>query len=234
MKQQKPILHGRDHNCGGADPIPGYCQLLEDIKVLKKGTPGVPGADYTSIQGAMSVTNSFGSPTPQPVLHWPDITITDAIAHTDAGYDLWAHMIADIRGVEQLSLQVISGGGAIDSPIVPPADYGKWTHVDVSGTILLGTGYSGSDTPIAQVRTVSSLSQVIVSGGIYTLTWKLPGDDPPPTNPGQLWPGSYPIVDSNVSADANIQPTKLQHPGTTTEFLRGDGTWSVAVFQVEY
>ena len=25
--QQKPILHGRDHACGGADPVPGICLL---------------------------------------------------------------------------------------------------------------------------------------------------------------------------------------------------------------
>jgi hypothetical protein len=26
-KQPKPIIHGRDHDCGGADPIPGICDL---------------------------------------------------------------------------------------------------------------------------------------------------------------------------------------------------------------
>ena len=31
MNEQKPILHGRDHMCGGADPIPGICDLFDLI-----------------------------------------------------------------------------------------------------------------------------------------------------------------------------------------------------------
>ena len=34
------------------------------------------------------------------------------------------------------------------------------------------------------------------------------------------------IVDADVAVGAAIAPTKLQNPGTTTDFLRGDGTWT--------
>jgi hypothetical protein len=35
---RKPIIHGRDHACGGADPIPGICDLQDT------GSPGYPAA----------------------------------------------------------------------------------------------------------------------------------------------------------------------------------------------
>jgi hypothetical protein len=48
-KQPKPIIHGRDHDCGGADPIPGICDLF----------PGAGGsADYET--GVTSISSLVG------------------------------------------------------------------------------------------------------------------------------------------------------------------------------
>lgn len=46
------------------------------------------------------------------------------------------------------------------------------------------------------------------------------------TGGGTAWPGSYPIVNADVASHADITPTKLSHPGGTTDFLRADGTWA--------
>lgn len=45
-------------------------------------------------------------------------------------------------------------------------------------------------------------------------------------SPGPEAVGDGTIFDRHVNAAAGIAPTKIQHPGGTTTFLRGDGTWA--------
>lgn len=223
----RPVIHGRDHACGGADPIPGYCALLEGWQSF------IGGGDYTSIQTAVSITDSGGSPTLQAVLHWPTVTVTDIAEHITAGYDLYGHIVANVYHVEMLQLRI--AGHSLSGPTIPSGDWETWTRVDTTGILLPHAGtYTGADPATTEVLTQSEQSNVTVSGGSFTLTWVPTGDPPPTGTAGRPWPGSYPIVNTDVAAAADINPTKLDHPGGTTAFLRGDGTWSTLTIEVEY
>jgi hypothetical protein len=233
VKQQKPILHGRDHGCGGADPLPGYCILLRDVTALQQQ---MMGGDFVSVQTAMSVMSGAGSVT-AGIENWPDITITDVIEHTTNGWDLWAHVTCNVQNVQQVGLEIEwAGGGSINSGSIPSGSWPFWTHVDFSGVIQPNDpGYTGPDELTASLRQHPTGSgSMYCSGGIAALTWVLASGTPPDATPGTKWTGSYPLVDSDVDPLANIQPTKISHPGTTTLFLRGDGTWTQTTFQVEY
>lgn len=236
--QRKPILHGRDHSCGGADPIPGYCGLLE-LPGRLAGIIG--GGDYLSVQGSRFTYHPLGVSTDHGVTTWPGITIPADVAHAHylAGWSLYAYFNATVSRIDNIRADPVTG------VVFPPAFAGtlpstgddRPVFVSGSGTNVIGS--SPSADVLVQMIVQSSTGSVIdheawVENGILVLTWIGGPDSVPVPGDGLLYPGSYPIVNNDISPDANIDPLKLQRPGGTTTFLRADGAFTAASIQVEY
>jgi hypothetical protein len=232
MKQQKPILHGRDHACGGADEIPGICQVYAAVdKLSVQWGSLIGGGDYISIQAGTWTGGDYG-PSFQTVASWPAVHVTDIIAHLDAGYELHCRMSANVQHVEDIRVNGEGYGGAIGVSAIPSGDWPIWTHVAADGYILEPPSSDRDETMFDVLVQPAGIPSV--SGGVFILTWVAYGDTPPTTATGALYQGSYPIVNGDVSATADIDPTKLAHPGGSAAFLRGDGTWSNPTLEVDY
>lgn len=241
MRQNKPILHGGDHNCGGADPIPGYCILLRLPGVVAEIRKVVGGGDYVSIQTSRFGYHPEGSPFDQGVLTWPTITIPGAVVdeHEAAGYQMHARFSATVSRIDNIKVNPITP--AVFPPAFtgtpPPTGDDQAVFVSGSGSAILTT-VGGADVDV-QMVVQSTTGSVVdheawVENGVLALTWIDGPDSIPAPDDGLLYPGGYPIGNNDISTDANIDPLKLLLPGGTTMFLRADGSFAAASFQVEY
>jgi hypothetical protein len=217
----KPILHGRDHGCGGADPIPGICKN-----------------SYTSVQTDVFTYSPFGIPSFTEIDTWPRIVIPadQWNYHRLAGHGLWGSWHCQVFGAfDRVDLS------AEGSSTLPDYNDGDDPVTDDSWTALAatgwaedpGTGGAGSTDDLEfwmRIESEEPIAEVSVRGGVLKLEWTAAGDE----NPGDLWTGTYPIMNPDVAANAAITVGKLDHPGGTDVFLRGDAAWSNLVLEIEY
>lgn len=236
MKQQKPIIHGRDHGCGGADPVPGICETLIMIDQLKAA--GLAN-DYASQQVGVFHVDPGGPTAIFPIGGWPEITIPmdEFNEQRTIGRGLLGNWTAKVQGrIDEIVVYSPDIGSAlIDTPsdgTHPVGDDG-WIICGKNGWVLVG----GGGTTVTHDVVVSmqyEQSSIFFPGdikeGIFTLSW-LKADE---FGSDSLYPGGYPLMNADVASNAAINPAKLEHPGGSTSFLRADGTWSSLTLQVEF
>jgi hypothetical protein len=248
VKSQRPIIHARDHACGGADPIPGLCDLFQQFWALWGG------GGYVSQQVGVFDYNALGVESSHHIDNWPTIHVIDCAFMLASGSDLFAQVTATAHALGNLNIRTITPDSTVtEIPIVVTPGGGlQWPYgnrVAGGSTMILDHSiYVG--VPVEDIPDVIDVNVVATSAyygfdypnntwiqdGVLSLQWVGGGGmaGETPVVPGRLYAGAYPLMNSDIADAANLDPTKLSHPGGTSQFLRGDGTWSAATFQVEY
>lgn len=182
MKQARPILHGRDHAPGGADPIPGLNGggggELEWEDVGTPGTPAVdPWARYAILQGA----GASGGPGGAGVAvvwssiaaqHSPEGALVDLakVGSYPAGY--WIRILQ--AGVYSFEFRVIAGTVATGPPEVTWQTNIGYTSHAVLTEYMNGGVPAGPFYPYIRYSTQAKVTAVPQNVAFYTGLTSIP------------------------------------------------------------